>query len=129
MDGGNETWSLSIRPRSSAAAGSESSVVEASARRMGVGGEDCYPGNFTRFRDVGSGGDPALADRVADEVRRVVHVQLLHQTTAMEFGGFHADMQHFGDLLGRSPFADELQYLAFPGGEIRTVVAGIVWRS
>src|SRR6266851_2200149 len=96
---------------------------------MGVGGEDCYPGNFTRFRDVGSGGDPALADRVADEVRRVVHVQLLHQTTAMEFGGFHADMQHFGDLLGRSPFADELQYLAFPGGEMRAVVAVIVWRG
>src|SRR5712664_2560147 len=53
----------------------------------------------------------------------------LHQAATMEFGGFHADMQHFGDLLGRSPFADELQHLPFPGGEMRAVVAVIVWRS
>ena len=75
------------------------------------------------------GGDPALADRVADEVRRVVNVELLHQAATVEFRGFHANMQNFGDLLGRFPFSDELQYLAFPRGEMRARAALIVWRS
>src|SRR5207249_10145370 len=56
---------------------------------------------------------------LADEVRRVVNVELLHQAATVEFGGFHADVQHFGDLLGRFPFSHELQDLAFPGGEMR----------
>src|SRR6266566_71514 len=129
MDAGTERSGLSIHSRSSAAAGSELSVVVASARAYRYKGPPSYPGNFPRFPVSHLGSHPTLADRVADQVRRVVNVELLHQAATMEFGGFHADVQHFGDLLGRFPFSDELQDLAFPGGEMRARAAVIVWRS
>src|SRR5207237_9470813 len=123
VDAGNETSSLSVGSRSSAAAGAELSVVEASARAHRLRGVEFYPRNCTRFRDFKSGGNPTFADGVADKIGRVMHVQLLHEAPAMEFGGFYADMQNFGNLLSRLPFAHELQHLTFAGGEMRARTA------
>src|SRR4051812_16764457 len=56
--------------------------------------------------------DPTLPNRIADEVGRIMHVELLHESSTMKLRRLYADMQHFRDLLGRLPFSDELEHLA-----------------
>ena len=74
-----------------------------------------YTWEYSQVSTDGLGGDPALADGIPNQVRRVVDIQFLHEAPAMKLGRFHADMQGFRDLLGGFAFADELQDLALAG--------------
>src|SRR6266566_3980088 len=69
--------------------------------------------------DVRSGKNPnlrlnhAATDRVADEPRRVVDLELPHDAGPVRLGRLGADAQSLSDLLGRLAFRDELKDLAF----------------
>ena len=55
-----------------------------------------------------SGGGQPSADGVADEGRRLMHVQLPHQVDAMRLDRFDAQPQVRRDLLRRLPLGDAL---------------------
>src|SRR6266496_1929567 len=57
--------------------------------------------------------DQAASDRVPDEPRGVVYLELPHDASSVRFGRLGADAQSLRDLLGRLAFRDELQDLAF----------------
>jgi hypothetical protein len=50
--------------------------------------------------------DEALTDRVADEARRVVKVQLLHDSGAIRLGSLDGQPKHHRNLLRGLPFSD-----------------------
>src|ERR1700704_132650 len=54
-----------------------------------------------------------LADGVPHEARGFVDFELLHQTSAVRFGGLGAEAQRDGHLFRRIALRDELEHLAF----------------
>jgi hypothetical protein len=48
----------------------------------------------------------AVLHSVANEARRFVDVEFLHQSRAVRFRGFHADAQKCGDILRRFALGD-----------------------
>src|SRR2546426_10274414 len=60
-----------------------------------------------------SGLDESAANGVSDERRRLMDVQLVHQTRAVRLGRLDADAKNRGDLLRTAPFRHELQDFAF----------------
>src|SRR5205807_5877392 len=70
-----------------------------------------------------SGLDEAAPDRVADEARRLVDVELAHQPGPMRFGGLRADPQHLAYFLGGLALADQLKDLPLARGEqVRRII-------
>src|SRR5437764_13885555 len=55
----------------------------------------------------------APPDGIAHQRRRLVDVELVHQPRPVRLGGLRADPQQSRYVLGRLPFADHLQHLAF----------------
>ena len=58
-----------------------------------------------------------FAQRVANEVRAVLGVQLRHDVRLVRLDRLHADHEVVGDLLIGAPFGNELQHLALSAGE------------
>ena len=50
-----------------------------------------------------------------------MHIEFLHESAAVEFGGFDADFQRFRDLLGGFPLAYERQDLLLARSKLRMV--------
>src|SRR5262245_47923518 len=61
--------------------------------------------------------DDPLADRVADEARRLVDPELAHQPGAMELRRLDADAQDLRDLLRRLALRDQLEDLLLARGQ------------
>jgi hypothetical protein len=63
---------------------------------------------------VCSGGDKASPDRVSNQGRNVVHIQLLHNPGAVGFHGPYTQMQSFSNVLATLAFCDQLHNLPLP---------------
>src|SRR5439155_79738 len=61
--------------------------------------------------------DQATPNRVTDEARRLVDLELLHDPGPVGLRGLHADPEELGDLLGRLAFGHQLQHLPLARGE------------
>jgi hypothetical protein len=53
----------------------------------------------------------STSDRVQDKARRLVDIQLLHESRAVRFSCFHADTEQRCNVFRRFPFCNQLEHL------------------
>src|SRR5438128_10142764 len=102
----------------------------ATGRECGERGEisDLTKGSQLTRRVTAAPGERAasvhhlLAQREADQLGRLVEVELLHDLLAVGLDRVLAEREGGGDLAVRAPLGDELEDLALPPRETREVV-------
>src|SRR5262245_26443720 len=80
-------------------------------------------GRLNQVRDL----DDLFLDRVLDQLRLIVNVQLAHQVELVRLDGFHTEVEIAGDFFDRIALGQHFEDFALArgqGGETRKTVSG-----